>query len=152
MKSWLLKNAKLLQSVGVIVTLLAAVAALVGVKMQIDASARQAKEQSARDIYRELLSLSIARPELSAPNYCAIVGTLTESAYENFLEYTLYTAEQLNSVSSDWDATMLDHLSAHRQALCADGDWDDDTRGVRELIGKFRAEQCRAPVEACGGN
>lgn len=149
MKHWLERHAKAIQALGAIVTMLAAVAALVGVKIQIDASARQAREQSARDIYREFLNLSIARPELAEPNYCEISGSPNEAAYENYLEYTLYTAEQLRSVSPDWDATMLEHLAAHRAALCADGDWSDDSPGVRALITRFRAEQCRQPVEPC---
>nr|WP_294846181.1 hypothetical protein [uncultured Sphingomonas sp.] len=152
MKRWLERNAKAIQSFGVIVTIVAIVAALIGVKMQINASAQQAREQSARDIYREYLNLSISRPDLSDPDYCAIKGTLTEAAYENYLEYTLYTAEQLNSVSPDWNATMLDHLSAHRQALCQGGDWSDDTPAVQALITQFRASQCQKPVEPCRGN
>ncbi len=67
MKRWLEQHAKALQALGVIVTMLAAVAALVGIKVQIDASARQAREQSARDIYREYLNLSIARPGICRP-------------------------------------------------------------------------------------
>ncbi len=50
MKRWLEQHAKALQALGVIVTMLAVVAALIGIKVQIDASARQAREQSARDI------------------------------------------------------------------------------------------------------
>ena len=150
MKRWLESHSKALQAAAAIVTMLAAVAALIGVKLQIDASAQQAREQSARDIYREFLNLSIARPELSDPDYCAIQGSPNEVAYEDYLEYTLYTAEQLRSVSPEWDATMLDHLSAHRAALCAEGDWSDDTPGVRNLIARFRAAQCKMPVEDCG--
>jgi len=149
MKRWLEQHAKAVQALAAIVTMLAAVAALIGVKVQIDASAQQAREQSARDIYREFLSLSIARPELSEPDHCAISGSPMEVAYENYLEYTLYTAEQLRSVSPDWDATMLDHLAAHRAALCAPGDWSDDTAAVRALLAQFKASQCAEPVEPC---
>ena len=149
MKRWLEQHAKALQALGVIVTMLAAVAALIGIKVQIDASARQAREQSARDIYREYLNLSIARPEFADPDYCAIAGSASEVSYENYLEYTLYTAEQLRSVSPEWDTTMLDHLTAHRAALCADADWSDDTPGVQALLTQYRAAQCQQPVERC---
>ncbi len=149
MKRWLERHAKALQASAAIVTMLAAVAALIGVKVQIDASAQQAREQSAREIYREFLNLSISRPEFSDPDYCKIQSSPNEVAYENYLEYTLYTAEQLRSVSPEWDATMLDHLSAHSAALCAEGDWSDDTPGVRNLITHFRAAQCAQPVEDC---
>jgi hypothetical protein len=149
MKRWLEQRAKALGALAAIVTMLAAVAALIGVKVQIDASARQAREQSARDIYREFLNLSIARPELADPDYCALQGSPQESAYENYLEYTLYTAEQLRSVSPEWDATMLDHLAPHRAALCSGGDWGDDTPGVRALVARFKERECKAPVESC---
>jgi hypothetical protein len=149
MKRWLEQHAKSLGAAAAVVTMLAAVVALIGVKVQIDASARQAREQSARDIYREFLNLSIARPELADPDYCAITGSAQEVAYENYLEYALYTAEQLGTVSSEWDATMLDHLTAHRAALCAGGDWQDDSAGVRRLITQFRAKECKQPIEPC---
>jgi hypothetical protein len=149
MKRWLEAHAKALQALGALVTMLAAVAALIGVKVQIDASARQAREQSARDIYREFLNLSIARPELADPDYCALQGSAQEGAYENYLEYALYTAEQLHDVSPEWDATMLDHLAPHRTALCSGGDWGDDTPGVRALVAQFKARECKAVVEAC---
>lgn len=149
MKRWLERHAKALQTLGAIFTMLAVVAALIGVKLQIDATARQQREQSARDIYREFLSLSIAKPEFADPDYCSIAGTVNEVAYENFLEYTLYTAEQLRSVSTEWDATMLDQLATHRAALCAPADWSDDTPGVNALIERFRSTQCRQPVVPC---
>lgn len=149
MKRWLESHAKAIGAAAAIVTMLAAVVALIGVKVQIDASAAQAREQSARDIYREFLSLSIARPELADPNYCALASSPQEVAYENYLEYALYTAEQLGSVSAQWDATMLDHLTAHRAALCAGGDWQDDSPGVQRLIAQFRAKECKQPVEPC---
>ena len=62
MRKWLDSRAKAIQALGVIVTMFAALAAVIGVKLQIDANARQQREQSAREIYREYLALSIARP------------------------------------------------------------------------------------------
>ena len=151
MKEWLEANSKSIQALGAIVTMLAAVFALIGVKVQIDASARQAREQSARDIYREFLNLSISRPDLADPDLCKIKDDGGTLAYENYLEYALYTAEQLHDASPTWDATMVDHLSAHRVALCTEGDWSDDSEGVQAIVAHFRAEQCtEAVVDPCG--
>ena len=149
MMAWLKRNKDAVQALGTIVTALAALAALIGVKLQIDASALQQREQSAREIYREFLSLSISRPELAEPDYCAIRGSAGEAAYDSYLEYLLYTSEQLLSVSSDWEATFSDHLGAHREALCSRDDWSDDTREVQALISRFRAKQCAGFVSEC---
>jgi hypothetical protein len=62
---------------------------LIGIKVQIDANARQQQEQSARDIYREFLNLSISKPEFADPDYCAIKGRSNAGAYENYVEYML---------------------------------------------------------------
>ncbi len=151
MRDWLEANSKPIQAFGSIVTMLAAVFALIGVKVQIDASARQAREQSARDIYREFLNLSISRPDLADPDWCAIKAGPNALAYENYLEYALYTAEQLHDATPTWDATMLDHLTTHRAALCAGGDWADDSEGVQAIVARFRAEQCTTETDdPCG--
>lgn len=150
LKRWLERNAKALQALAAVVTALAAVAALVGVKVQIDANMRQQQEQSARDIYRESLSLSINTPEFSDPDYCAIRGGGNAGAYENYIEYMLYTADQLLSVSRDWEATMMEHLAGHRDYLCKQQDWSDDSEEIRALITRFRARQCKAFRTTCG--
>ncbi len=149
MKSWLESHAKALQALAAMVTMLAAVAALVGVKLQIDASAKQQREQSARDIYREYLNLSITRPELSNPDYCAIAGTANEGAYEDYVEYLLYTSEQVLSAMPDWESTLVARLSPHRELLCSESDWGGDTPQVRGLIRRFRAKECRGFASRC---
>jgi hypothetical protein len=149
MMRWLKANSAALQALGAVLTALIALAALVGVKLQVDAGERQSRVQSARDIYREFLNLSIARPELADPDHCAIPGSSLEAPYENYLEYALYTAEQLRTVSPEWDATMLDHLAPHRAAICEQADWTDDTPGVQALVAQFKARECQTPVEPC---
>lgn len=149
MKKWLERHAKAMQSVGVIVTILAAVGALVGVKFQIDASARQQREQSARDIYREFLNLSISKPEFANPDYCAIRGTANEAAYEIYVEYLLYTSEQILQTLPDWQETMEQRLLPHRELLCSQGDWTGDAPEVQQLIGDFRLRQCRGFKPSC---
>lgn len=149
MKIWLERNAKALQALGALVTMVAAVAALIGVKVQIDASARQQREQSARDIYREYLNLSIAKPELADPDYCAIKGTPNESAYEDYVDYLLYTSEQVLAALPDWQPTINERLLPHREYLCATKGMIDDTPEVEVLLDRFRAKYCKSATPPC---
>ena len=77
-RRWLERNAKALQAVAAIVTAFAALAALIGIKVQIDANMKQQQVQSARDIYREFLNLSISKPEFAQPDYCTIKDSTNE--------------------------------------------------------------------------
>ncbi len=149
MKQWLEDHSKALQAIAAIVTMLAAVAALIGVKVQIDANARQQREQSARDIYREYLNLSIAKPEFANPDYCAIAGTAQDGAYEDYVEYLLYTSEQVLAAMPDWETTLTARLAPHKELLCSEPDWDDETPAVQAMIKRFKASHCKAFVSAC---
>ena len=150
MKKWLESRAKALQALAAIVTICAAVAALVGVKVQIDANARQQREQSARDIYREYLNLSISKPEFANPDYCAIAGTANEGAYEDYVEYLLYTSEQVLAAMPDWEPTLSARLTPHKELLCGESDWGEETQAVRAMIGRFKARQCKGFISGCG--
>jgi hypothetical protein len=48
--------------IAAIIAALVAIVALIGIKFQADASYRLQREQSAKEIYRELLNISIAQP------------------------------------------------------------------------------------------
>lgn len=146
---WLKRNAAALQAGGAVITALAALAALIGVKVQIDASAQLQREQAARDIYREFLSLSISRTDLADPDYCALAASDRAVAYENYVEYLLYTSEQMLASSSQWEATLIDHLDAHREMLCRPADWSDDSSAVQSLIKRYQAARCKGFVPAC---
>ncbi len=148
-RRWLERNAKAIQGLSAILMVVLALATLAGVKLQIDASARQQREQSARDIYREFLSLSISKPEFADPDVCALRRSAAAGAYENYVEYMLYTADQLLSVSPAWRATMMEHMSAHRGALCGARDWSDDSEEIQRLIEDFRATHCSAAQPEC---
>ena len=149
MRKWLETRAKALQALAAIVTIIAAVAALVGVKVQIDANARQQREQSARDIYREYLNLSISKSEFSNPVYCTIQGTANEGAYEDYVEYLLYTSEQVLTAMPDWEPTLSARLVPHKELLCSEADWSEETPAVRGMIQRFRARQCKGFVSVC---
>jgi hypothetical protein len=57
--SWLNCNSNALQTIAAIIAALVAIVALIGIKFQVDASYRV---QSANEIYRELLNISVAKP------------------------------------------------------------------------------------------
>jgi hypothetical protein len=149
MTKWLNRHAEALQALGALITSLAAVAALIGIKVQIDANARQQQEQSARDIYREFLNLSISKPEFADPDYCAIKGSANAGAYEDYVEYMLYTADQLLAVSEGWEPTMEEHFGAHRDYLCEQQGWSDDSEKIQAMVSRFKAKQCRTEVPRC---
>ena len=147
--TWFDKHGSAIQGIGAIVTALIATAALVGVKLQIDAGARAQQEQSARDIYREFLSLSISRPEFAEPDYCAIKNGLQAPAYQNYVDYLLYTSEQMLSVSPDWEPALAEHLAAHKQYVCSVADWSGYPDSVAAMVGRFKAKACKSPPEPC---
>ena len=147
--NWFDRHTKGFQAITGIITVLIAVAALIGVKVQIDASARLQQEQSARDIYREFLALSVNQPKFSAPDYCTIRGGVDEAAYENYVQYMLYTSEQVLTALPDWESTMADHLNDHKELLCSESDWSGDATKVQGLINRFRAKQCKAFKSSC---
>ena len=149
MRAWLETHGKAIQALAAFVTMVAAVAALIGVKVQIDANARQQREQSARDIYREFLNLSIANPGLADPDYCGLRAEGKGTVYENYVEYLLYTGEQVIAADRGWEPTMDEHMLAHEQYLCAGRDWSGDSAEVRGLITRFQARHCRKPVAPC---
>jgi hypothetical protein len=140
--SFLNRNAGVIQAISAILTVLLALAALVGVKFQIDSAERIQREQSARDIYREYLNLSMSKPEFSLPNYCAIIASPQAPAYENFVEYVLYTAEQVMSVDEGWDPIFSAILENHRDYICQIDDTSDYTPAVSLLLDSFKRGKC----------
>jgi hypothetical protein len=147
---WFDKHGPAIQGIGTVATALIALAALAGVKMQIDAGARTQQEQSARDIYREYLSLSINRPEFAEPDYCAIKDGPQAAAYQNYVDYLLYTSEQMLAVSPDWEPALAEHLAAHDQYLCRAKNWSSYPDSVQTMIERFRVRSCKAQQPDCG--
>jgi hypothetical protein len=147
--SWFEMHGNAVQGLAAIATALIALSALIGVKVQIDAAARAQQEQSARDIYREFLSLSISKPEFAEPDYCAIKGTPQDAAYRNYVDYLLYTSEQMLTLSPEWEGALADHLEAHDQYLCGVSDWSDYPENVSLLVARVRAKICPKTVKTC---
>jgi hypothetical protein len=149
MIKWLEKYAPALQALSAIGALVAVVGGIVGIRVQLNASAQMQREQSARDIYREFLNISISQPKFAAPDYCAIRATADEAAYENYVQYMLYTSEQVLTALPGWEPTMAEHLSDHEELLCSEADWSGDAPQVQGLINRFRAKECKAFKSSC---
>jgi hypothetical protein len=146
---WFERHGKAVQGIAAMATILIALAALIGVKVQIDAAARTQQEQSARDIYREFLNLSISKPEFADPDYCAIKGGPQDTAYKNYVEYLLYTSEQMLSVSPEWESALSEHLAAHAQYLCGVQNWSAYPDNVHDFVGRLNAKMCKQAVSDC---
>ena len=146
--NWFSRNAPAIEAFASLAMALVAAAALVGVKLQIDAQDRTAREQSARDIYREFLALTIANPTLAYPDAC--MGQLgpPDAAYDGYLEYLLYTAEQTTSLDQSWDPVIAPWLENHASVLCAIEDWSGYSGEVEALIRRARTRIC-ATAPAC---
>jgi hypothetical protein len=143
------RNAAAVQAVAALLTVVLALAALIGVKLQIDAAERTQRAQSARDIYREYLAIAINKPEFASPDYCKIVNTPQQTGYEYFVEYLLYTAEQTISSDVEWADTFTRNLKDHAQYICTLEDVTGYSGEVSTLIKAVQAAQCKT-ITTCG--
>jgi hypothetical protein len=142
------RNAGAVQAIAAIFTVLIALAALVGVKLQIDAADKIQRAQSARDIYREYLSMAINKPEYAQPDYCSIAATPQMAGYEHFVEYMLYTAEQTLSADAEWKETFTSTFKDHAQYICTIRDTGGYSDSVAGLLTEFQNGNCSA-VQTC---
>ncbi|MBF9059062.1 hypothetical protein HKCCSP123_07685 [Rhodobacterales bacterium HKCCSP123] len=134
---WLRKNAALIEAGSALVMAFAAIAAAILVPMQIAANDRTSREQAAREIYREFLNITIQRPELAEPTACTPADPGRNSAYEAYVDYLLYTAEQVLELSAEeWRETVSARLAPHQPYLCGfdDADLATLTAPVAELV------------------
>jgi hypothetical protein len=144
--SWLKQNAEAVEAGAAVVTALVAVLALAGVVYQVAASDTQARAQSAREIYREFVALSVNKPALAAPDYCTIADTpQTHTAYRFYVEYLLYTAEQVLSNDESWAPVFAGHLSHHEQFFCGNPEWSGDIAAVATLIAQTKQSCASLP-------
>lgn len=124
MRNWLTRNAEPLQAAGAIATAFAALTALVVIPYQVAQADRIQRDQTAREIYREFLNLTVQKPELANADYCALKGKNQSTAYAAYVEYLLYTAEQMIDTSPDWRGPMASYLGDHVTYLCSRDVWD----------------------------
>jgi hypothetical protein len=149
MAGWLERHAQAIQSAGALVMSAAAVAAAVFVPLQIAANDRTSREQTAREIYREFLSISIQRPELAKRDFCTMTDPVERAAYESYVDYLLYTAEQVMDLNADdWKTAITARLRSHEAYLCTfePADLEALTPAVASLLDGMVAGCAAAPA------
>ena len=95
MIDWLRRNAEPLGAIGAIATAFAALSALIIIPVQLAETDRIQRDQTAREIYREFLNLTVQKPELAQADFCTMSDPKEIAAYGAYVEYALYTAEQM---------------------------------------------------------
>jgi hypothetical protein len=121
---WLKRNSEALAAVGGIATAFAALTALIIIPYQVAQSDRIQRDQTAREIYREFLNLTVQKPDLANADYCAITDVGQKTAYAAYVEYLVYTAEQMVDTSPGWRKPMASYLEDHIVYLCSPDVWD----------------------------
>ena len=119
MRNWLTRNAEALGALGAIATAFAALTALVVIPYQVGQADRIQRDQTAREIYREFLNLTVQKPELANADYCTLKDETQRTAYSAYVEYLLYTAEQMVDTSEEWRKPMANYLTEHKTYLCS---------------------------------
>lgn len=119
MRDWLIRNSEPLQALGAIATAFAAITAVIVIPYQVAQADRIQRDQTAREIYREFLNLTVQKPELANANYCALKDPDRIAAYSAYVDYLLYTADQMVQTSPTWRGTMASYLKSHMAYLCS---------------------------------
>lgn len=143
--SWLGRNANAIEALAATVTALVAVAALIGVKFQLDETGRLQTAAAARDAYRGHLALAVTQPTFAAPqDTCALLQGETATSYVAFVDHLLYSAELMLATEVGWGPTFTDHLGAHTDYICSENGPVGDTTEVRSLLTQFKTGTCFA--------
>ncbi len=137
MRNWLTRNAEPLQALGAIATAFAALTALVVIPYQVAQADRIQRDQTAREIYREFLNLTVQKPELATADYCALKDTNQTAAYSAYVEYLLYTSEQMIDTSPEWRGPMASYLQDHMAYLCSEGVWNAQSPDIKDLLAEM---------------
>ncbi len=150
---WLKLHHQSIQAFAALATLVAAIGALAAVQLQINAAERTARQQSARDIYRDYLRLSAESHAFAQPDYCTLRTSPRYGAYEAYVAYMLYAGEQVISQSADWAPVIRGEMLPHAAYLCSEDFARDQQRqydpAMVAQISQVQAAQCGA-VKACG--
>lgn len=140
---WFRDNTAQIEAGAAAITALVAVAALVGVKLQLDAADEIQRAQSARDAYRAHLALAVAHPGFAEPaNACALITSQNGAAYAAFVDHLLYSAEQMLTVDPSWETTFAEELEPHRAYICSSVATISYDAAMEPFIARFLADGC----------
>ena len=150
--SWMSRQAPSIEAAAAVVTAFVAVAALIGVKVQLDEADRLQKAQSAREAYRAHLALAATLPQFAQPaDTCQLLHSEQAGAYAAFVDHLLYSAEQMLDVSDGWDATFLAQLAVHSDYICSAHGPVGETEDTVRLLRRFEDLNCSASA-VCDGS
>ena len=146
---WIGRNSSAVEAVAASITALVAVAALIGVKFQLDATAAHAREQAARDAYRGHLALAVAYPDFADPqDTCAMLVSPKAGSYAAFVDHMLYSAELTVVTDAGWNSVFMAEMAPHAPYLCSANAPQGDTVEISTLLTEFRDMTCAA-ITAC---
>jgi len=135
-----------------------AVAALLGIYLQVHWSQKLSRESMAREIYRAYLQLAVEHPELAYPANFRAGADMTQeqkARYGWFVSYLLYTCEQILENFPDdaqWRHACLEQIGYHKAYLCSSvvntaeiNDYDETVRElIRQVVPSGSADACKA--------
>lgn len=147
MGEWLERNFEKISAVGAIATALAALVALIVVPLQIRSADIIQRDQTAREIYREFLSLTVQKPELASGRYCAMKDENQRIAYEGYVDYLFYTAEQMIESDPEWKGPMASYFNDHLEFICQRANRERFTQSVAAIAAGLQS-QC-SKIESC---
>lgn len=130
---WWKENAETVEAVAASVTACMAVAALIGVAMQVRAQHELDRQQAARDLYREHLSLTISAKDIASLDYCSDLPLPQETAYEAYVEHLVYTIEQSAALDADLEKSLAPLLVPHKAYFCTNEGFEGYPEAVRIL-------------------
>jgi hypothetical protein len=145
MLAWLKRNSAALSALGGLTAACAALVALFVIPYQIGQADLIQRDQTAREIYREFLNLTVQKPELAHADYCALKEASQITAYTAYVDYLLYTAEQMIDTSPTWKEPMARYLGNHLAYLCDDA--GREMSAIRDMMAELGL-QC-TPANAC---
>lgn len=99
------------------------------------------------------LIISIQRSELTSGAYCSLTEPVVRAAHESYVDYLLYTAEQvLDLNAADWEAAIDARLRSHASYLCTfqDNDLNALTPTVAGLVRQIVSDCSAASI--CEGH
>lgn len=117
------------------------------IPLQIGSADLIQRDQTAREIYREFLNLTVQKPELTSGRYCAMEDETQRIAYEAYVDYLFYTAEQMIGSDPEWKTPMSSYFQDHLEFICSRENNGRFTQGVAAIAATFRS-QC-AQVQSC---
>ncbi|MCZ4273828.1 hypothetical protein [Maritalea porphyrae] len=141
--NWFSRHANLIEAGAAAITALVALAALIGVKVQLDATDLQQRTQSARDAYRSHLALASTSPDFASPTAaCQLLSSNNAGAYAAFVDHLLYSAEQMLEVEPGWEDTFVQALLPHSEYMCSEIAPTGSTLETKRLLSGFKAQYC----------